>query len=285
MRIQCDVCEKAEAALVCCADEAALCAACDAEVHAANKLAGKHQRLPLSFSGTSPICDICQEKTGWFFCVEDRALLCRACDVSIHSSNAHASSHNRFLVTGVRVALSALSAQDFLEVPPVTPQQPRKNASASGASSSGNSLSANGTPERFETVSRAEPETVMEKRSTSSTISEYLTEAVPGWRVDELLNIPDMASGYSLSDIGSSKAEAGNLGEYDWLADLSLFDEQSYAETFHEVPQMTPSTMPASKLPPAKGKSKLGMAVVPEVDDSLLVPDVSFPAKRRRAWL
>ena len=60
MKIQCDVCEKAPATLICCADEAALCASCDVEVHAANKLASKHQRLFLdSLSTKFPPCDIC----------------------------------------------------------------------------------------------------------------------------------------------------------------------------------------------------------------------------------
>lgn len=61
MKIQCDVCEKAPATLICCADEAALCATCDTEVHAANKLASKHQRLLLqTLSNKLPRCDICQ---------------------------------------------------------------------------------------------------------------------------------------------------------------------------------------------------------------------------------
>lgn len=61
MKIQCDVCEKAPATVICCADEAALCAKCDVEVHAANKLASKHQRLLLQcHSNKLPRCDICQ---------------------------------------------------------------------------------------------------------------------------------------------------------------------------------------------------------------------------------
>jgi hypothetical protein len=61
MKIQCDVCEKAPATVICCADEAALCAKCDVEVHAANKLASKHQRLLLQcLSNKLPKCDICQ---------------------------------------------------------------------------------------------------------------------------------------------------------------------------------------------------------------------------------
>ncbi|CAL4896540.1 unnamed protein product [Urochloa decumbens] len=113
MKIGCDACGRAEAAVLCCADEAALCRRCDAAVHSANKLAGRHSRvelLPSSTTGSSPdgtgshpACDICQEKTGYLFCLEDRALLCRPCDVAVHSAGAHVASHRRFLITGVRV--------------------------------------------------------------------------------------------------------------------------------------------------------------------------------------
>ncbi|CAI9303839.1 unnamed protein product [Lactuca saligna] len=103
MKIQCNVCEAAEATVLCCADEAALCWACDEKVHAANKLASKHQRVPLSTSTSQmPKCDICQEAVGYFFCLEDRALLCRKCDIAIHKVNTLVSSHQRFLLTGVK---------------------------------------------------------------------------------------------------------------------------------------------------------------------------------------
>lgn len=108
MKLLCDVCEKAVASVVCCADEAALCFPCDARVHAANKLAGKHQRVPLLSETSEPaLCDICQERSSSFFCIEDRALLCRECDVSIHSANALAAKHKRFLLTGIRVGINS----------------------------------------------------------------------------------------------------------------------------------------------------------------------------------
>ncbi|KAE9600402.1 hypothetical protein Lal_00045590 [Lupinus albus] len=108
MKIQCDVCEKAPATLICCADEAALCAKCDVEVHAANKLASKHQRLLLqSLSNKLPRCDICQDKPAFIFCVEDRALFCQDCDEPIHSAGTISASHQRFLATGIRVASSS----------------------------------------------------------------------------------------------------------------------------------------------------------------------------------
>uniref|UniRef100_A0A7N0TUT0 B box-type domain-containing protein n=1 Tax=Kalanchoe fedtschenkoi TaxID=63787 RepID=A0A7N0TUT0_KALFE len=108
MKIQCDVCEKAPATVICCADEAALCAKCDVEVHAANKLASKHQRLLLeSLPNKLPRCDICQEKAAFIFCVEDRALFCKDCDEPIHSAGSLSANHQRFLATGIRVALNS----------------------------------------------------------------------------------------------------------------------------------------------------------------------------------
>ncbi|KAL5224330.1 hypothetical protein ABZP36_010969 [Zizania latifolia] len=123
MKIGCDACEKAEAAVLCCADEAALCRRCDAAVHSANSLAGKHHRVALllpNAAGPSPAgahgadhpaCDICQERTGYFFCLEDRALLCRSCDVAVHTTaTPHVAAHRRFLITGVRIGGSVVDS-------------------------------------------------------------------------------------------------------------------------------------------------------------------------------
>ncbi|KAL6606666.1 hypothetical protein ACP70R_042319 [Stipagrostis hirtigluma subsp. patula] len=132
MKIQCNACGAAEARVLCCADEAALCVACDEEVHAANKLAGKHQRVPLlsdadaasgKAASAAPKCDICQEASGYFFCLEDRALLCRDCDVAIHTVNSFVSAHQRFLLTGVQVGLDPADP-----VPPIA----EKKANAGG---------------------------------------------------------------------------------------------------------------------------------------------------------
>lgn len=38
-----------------------------------------------------------------------------------------------------------------------------------------------------------------------SNITEFLTEAVPGWRVDEFFNLADLADGYNTSEVNSSK--------------------------------------------------------------------------------
>ncbi|KAL8143769.1 hypothetical protein V2J09_016801 [Rumex salicifolius] len=109
MKIQCDVCESQPATVFCSADEAALCHLCDRRVHHANKLAGKHLRFSLlaPSPADSPLCDICQERRAFLFCKEDRAILCRECDVSIHCASEHTQRHSRFLLTGVKISAAA----------------------------------------------------------------------------------------------------------------------------------------------------------------------------------
>jgi hypothetical protein len=68
MRVQCDVCGVEPAAVLCCADEAALCSPCNRRVHRANKLAGKHRRLTLlqqssATDDAGPLCDICKVRS------------------------------------------------------------------------------------------------------------------------------------------------------------------------------------------------------------------------------
>ncbi|XP_071689523.1 B-box zinc finger protein 24-like [Rutidosis leptorrhynchoides] len=190
MKIQCDVCEKAPATLICCADEAALCARCDVEVHAANKLASKHQRLLLqTLSNKLPPCDICQEKTAFIFCVEDRALFCRDCDEPIHSAGSLAANHQRFLATGIRVALSSS-----------TPQEPEKT---------------NQEPPPPSTKNVVAPQVVPMKPPTHQ-ISGYNS---PSWAVDDLLQFPDFES--------SDKKEQLEFGELEWLSDYGVFGDEA----------------------------------------------------------
>ena len=69
MKIRCDVCDKVEATVFCCADEAALCDGCDHRVHHANTLVSKHSRFSLvhpSFK-ESPLCDTCQVLADRYF--------------------------------------------------------------------------------------------------------------------------------------------------------------------------------------------------------------------------
>jgi hypothetical protein len=64
------------------------------------------------FSSVSLIYLIFQEKAAFIFCVEDRALFCRDCDEPIHSAGSLSANHQRFLATGIRVALSSSCSKD-----------------------------------------------------------------------------------------------------------------------------------------------------------------------------
>jgi len=174
-----------------------------------------------------------QEKSGFFFCVDDRALLCRHCDLSIHSANSLSSSHKRFLIPGIQVALMAVTVQEVTEAAPQkTPQyglpsskmrNPSKIDPVMSVKLSDNaqpplsSLPYHSVPESknqgsfvpkmgemmgasISTEAQRSPESL-----SKSSITEFLTDAASGWRVDELLNLADLSEGYTAANLQSSK--------------------------------------------------------------------------------
>ncbi|KAL3635040.1 hypothetical protein CASFOL_022094 [Castilleja foliolosa] len=217
MKIQCDVCEKAPATVICCADEAALCAKCDVDVHAANKLASKHQRLILNcLTNKLPACDICQEKTAFIFCVEDRALFCKDCDLPIHAANTRSANHQRFLATGIKVGLSSdCKTESGVKNNVVDPKPPK--------SMSSQPIGLKTTPQHDSGI-------------TSSS-----------WGVDDLLHFSDYDS--------SSKKEQLEFNELEWLTDINLFGDEEVSDealAAAEVPQLPfcqPSNMNSSYRP------------------------------------
>uniref|UniRef100_A0A5B6ZYX1 Putative B-box zinc finger protein 21 n=1 Tax=Davidia involucrata TaxID=16924 RepID=A0A5B6ZYX1_DAVIN len=186
MKIQCDVCNRDGASVFCSADEAALCDACDHRIHHANKLAGKHQRFSLlpPSPKQAPLCDICRERKAFLFCQQDRAILCRDCDISIHKANEHAQKHNRFLLTGIK--LSALYS-------PSPSPSPSSSLTKECDSASPEILN---PPSIAKTISTTTTTTVDDKgggqnqlsSGSTSSISEYLIEMLPGWHVEDFLD-------------------------------------------------------------------------------------------------
>ncbi|KAG6409695.1 hypothetical protein SASPL_127737 [Salvia splendens] len=83
----CDSCKASPVAVFCRADSAFLCGACDAKIHAANKLALRRGRVW--------ICEVCEQAPAAFTCKADAAALCAACDRDIHSANPLARRHER----------------------------------------------------------------------------------------------------------------------------------------------------------------------------------------------
>ncbi|ESQ41564.1 hypothetical protein EUTSA_v10013895mg [Eutrema salsugineum] len=83
----CDTCRSAACTVYCRADSAYLCTSCDAQVHAANRVASRHERVR--------VCESCERAPAAFFCKADAASLCTACDSQIHSANPLARRHQR----------------------------------------------------------------------------------------------------------------------------------------------------------------------------------------------
>ncbi|XP_042031100.1 B-box zinc finger protein 22-like [Salvia splendens] len=280
MKIQCNVCEAAEAKVFCCADEAALCGDCDQKVHAANKLSSMHQRVPLSTSSSQkPKCDICQETVGYFFCLEDRALLCRRCDVSIHTANRLVAAHQRFLLTGVKVGLEAAKFD-----PPI-PSLPVERSLGSNAPP---------TPKSVMNVATAEQsnKTLPVQASVGGDISlsklsftgGSTAESISPWQLDEFLELGDFGQKYDLMDPGSSKADSGRFGDSDYSPILRVADMEVEGD---ECMGQSPNnfwTVPEIPSPPTA--SGLNWPMIPQTpcDSAAFVPDIiSLPTHNRRS--
>ncbi|KAI3448005.1 hypothetical protein Pfo_004670 [Paulownia fortunei] len=207
MKIQCDFCGKEEASVFCSADEAALCQNCDNRVHNANKLASKHPRFSLLHPQykESPACDICQERRALLFCQEDRALLCRECDIPIHKTNVHTKNHNRFLLTGVKLSAAASSYhQEAATSCSQSQSEIEMNSSVISeidfqTNSIANCSESSLDHWRDNNDESSQPGTQHGSVSTSS-ISEYLMETLPGRHVEVLL---DPSSPYGFCKICS----------------------------------------------------------------------------------
>ncbi|XVF04424.1 hypothetical protein REPUB_Repub05bG0081300 [Reevesia pubescens] len=273
MRIQCNVCEAAEAKVLCCADEAALCSACDEKVHAANKLASKHQRVPLSScSSQMPKCDICQETSGFFFCLQDRALLCRKCDVAIHTANPYVSSHQRFLLTGVKVGLETTTD------PGASSSNVKSPSSEKTSETKSNSTSKREAPMAFTGgYNEVLPSNVGVGNSEETKVS-YAGGSTAGsiqsWQMDDLFGLTDFNQSYGYMDNELSKADSGKRGDSDSSPILRSAEEEldddeclgQVPESSWAVPQM-PSPPTASGLywPKDSHSQSDGVVFVPDI--------------------
>ncbi|EHA8588728.1 B-box zinc finger protein 20 [Cocos nucifera] len=289
MKVQCDVCGKEEADVFCCADEAALCEPCDRRVHSANKLAGMHRRFsllsPSSCSSSSsfpshPVCDICQEKRGFVFCQEDRAILCRDCDVPIHSANHLTMKHNRFLLTGLRLSSAPISSSSSSspEAEMVVagnnngnhgnksvPEKSQEKALPADDSVLCNSDSSINTS-TFAAAATATPAASNSSTGGGSSISDYLIKMCPGWRVEDLL-VDDAAAAFAATFAadGFSKQTTDEMLSF-MEADLEGAGLEVVAEEFPiwvpHVPQIPPPELPAV---PGGGAATAGVHYQPWV--------------------
>ncbi|XP_059460493.1 B-box zinc finger protein 21-like [Corylus avellana] len=293
MKIQCDVCNKDEASVFCTADEAALCDACDHRVHHANKLASKHQRFSLLHPSSKqvPLCDVCQERRAFLFCQEDRAILCRDCDIPIHTANEHTQKHNRFLLTGVKLsatstpytssssaaaAAAAAASTNVCEPVPDHKSQPViKNSVVASLAVSQPSLSAKNS------ASTTTPAAITDKggeklpMDQTSSISEYLIETLPGWHVEDFLDSTYDPFNFCKSDDGVLPFLAAdiesNMGTFSPEISFGIWVPRSPAPLF------PPHLAAQTALKEAKEGSNI-KANRRWMDDGFTVPQITTPS-------
>lgn len=141
------------------------------------------------------MCIFGQERRALLFCQEDRALLCRECDIPIHRANEHTKKHNRFLLTGIKLSAAASfsggsqsEAGKKISVANEVNFQPRSTGNCSESSSN---------PWRVNESSQA---VNRQGSDSNSSVSKYLMETSPSWQVEDFL---DPSSNYGCCKVCS----------------------------------------------------------------------------------
>lgn len=102
----CIVCE-GKALMYCYNDDAYFCKPCDEQVHTANAIAARHQRVPL--------CELCSSSPSKVFCQNDKAYLCSGCDESSHQG--FLARHTRVPIVEAETLSPGDSASKVSDVP------------------------------------------------------------------------------------------------------------------------------------------------------------------------
>ncbi|XP_037468028.1 zinc finger protein HD1-like isoform X2 [Triticum dicoccoides] len=118
----CDGCCAVPSVVYCRADSAYLCASCDAQIHAANRVASRHERVLLSEAYKhAPVV---------LECHADAAALCAAYEAQVHYTNLLAAMHQRVPVVS-HPAAAIPAASLFAEAAATPPVLGRKEEDAS----------------------------------------------------------------------------------------------------------------------------------------------------------
>lgn len=135
-----------------------------------------------------------KERRAFLFCQQDRAILCRECDVPIHTANEHTQKHNRFLLTGTKLSATSAcytsspltSKFDSVSVPDSKSEPSRNSVSVSATIS--NQLSAPKIQTLSSKTTTITTTKTGEEGGSTSSISEYLIETLPGWHFEDFLD-------------------------------------------------------------------------------------------------
>lgn len=144
------------------------------------------------------------------FCQQDRAILCKDCDTPIHSANEHTRKHNRFLLTGIKLSAAATLYSPSTSNPVLTnshsmsnskPQNSAKNSVCPSSAISYPTSMGKTSPSIASTqaaINKAGGKlSTTEGIVSTSSISEYLIETLPGWQVDDFLDSSAVPFGFN----------------------------------------------------------------------------------------
>ncbi|CAL5385587.1 unnamed protein product [Camellia sinensis] len=233
------------------------------------------------------------ERRAILFCQEDRAILCSECDIPIHKANEHTLKHNRFLLTGVKLSCpssSSSSSSNGFDLP--TYSHIKSSVISNQSSNPTSSIhydkaslpSTNTTPCKANHDHDHHYRYVSQENSVSlstSSISEYLMETLPGWRVDDFLDpscFPHGFCKFSNHDL--------DKGWYPFPSeDLVICVPQAPIQSSHNTPLCPPQTGVINGV--FKGsEEELDLMKFSRKwnEDGFTVPQISPPLKKSRQF-
>lgn len=145
------------------------------------------------------------------FCQQDRAILCRECDIPIHKANELTQKHTRFLLTGVKLSatsslnwalpssaetVSSTLLNNISDAVPNVKSQDSKNKPLLVSPTNDTPSTSKSTTVQSPALESCEKSNsqgmsggnLINSSISSSSISEYLIEMLPGWHVEEFLD-------------------------------------------------------------------------------------------------
>ncbi|KAK6154257.1 hypothetical protein DH2020_008505 [Rehmannia glutinosa] len=281
MKIQCNVCEAAEATVLCCADEAALCWDCDRKVHGQQARQYIMSHLPHVHMNQMHRqvyrrvnCIKYYHNLGFAKVTRHFHPLRGQSDTHAIGIEFHQEFRARFLLTGVKVALEDAEAHP---------------SSSSGKTKTTAKISkpeARSLPKRTTPVSSTSQysKSVIVQASECGDFSSLKppfsggssTGNISQWQLDEFIGLGEFTQNYNFMDSGSPKADSGKVGDLNYSQILRAADGEfdgiecigQVPETFWAVPQI-------SSPPTASGLYWPKNCQNPS-DSAVFVPDISL---------
>lgn len=144
----------------------------------------------MEYKHAQMISFLLQEKRAYVFCKEDRAIVCKECDLSIHGVNEHTKKHNRFLLTGVKIGAASLDPTLFSSNDIATDVRTTSRSKINRSKSLSN--------ENMGSSRMVGDNLACDTGSVSTSwISEYLIETIPGYCMEDLLDASFAYNGFS----------------------------------------------------------------------------------------